>query len=78
MKLVNLKGRRIINSLINPNKILGQSIAVYLKEGGAFRFKVTGSGISDGKNFIDGYDDEHLNLRIDVDDIDFICGGKTL
>lgn len=57
---------------INPMKVLGRSIKVVLKgmanDRAAFQFKVTGCG----ENWIDGFDEERLNLRIYLDDIDFI------
>lgn len=50
---------------------LGKAIKVYLKDGGAFNYKVTECGL----HHFGGYDDEGLNISIAYDDIDFILGG---
>lgn len=50
---------------------LGKSIKVFLKDGGSFNYKVTGCS----NDYLDGYDDEGLNITIAVEDIDFIIGG---
>lgn len=55
---------------IKPYDLLGKSIMVYLKSGGRFYFKVTGCG----PYHMDGFDQERLNLRVDVTDIDYIVG----
>ena len=48
--------------------LLGKSVKVFLKEGGAFHLKVT----SAGNDYISGYDEEGLNIRVSANDIDFI------
>jgi hypothetical protein len=62
----------ILGENIEPLKILGSAIKVYLKDGGAFPFRVVGAG----KNFIVGYDDEMMDLHINLNDIDFIIEGE--
>lgn len=46
-------------------KYLGKSLAIYLFEGGRFYFKVTGCH----DHYLIGYDDEGMELKIDVNDI---------
>ena len=53
---------------MDTTKLLGKSVKVYLKLGGAFNFKVTGIGLK----FITGFDEEGMNLLIHLNDIDFI------
>lgn len=53
-----------------PTDLLGKAIKIFLKDGGAFHFKVTEAG----PDWIGGYDDEGLNLRIEAKDIEFIVG----
>lgn len=55
----------------NSCDLLGKAIQIYLKNGGAFNFKV----IEAGPDHIAGYDDEYLTLTIAIEDIDFIIGG---
>jgi len=62
---------KVINFAKRPKHYLGQAIKVFLKDGGAFNYKVTGCG----PDHFDGYDDEGLNITIMVEDIDFIIGG---
>ena len=50
---------------------LGKSVKIFLKDGGAFWFKVTEAI----PGYIKGYDDEGMNLCISVDDIDFVERG---
>lgn len=54
--------------ITDPVKLLGECVDVYLKDGGQFVFKVTECG----PNHIGGYDDERMNLHIELVDIDFI------
>lgn len=56
-----------------PTDYLGQAIKIFLKDGGAFNFKVTGVNGSDN---LTGFDDEGLNITIPVDEIDYILGGN--
>ena len=51
--------------------LLGKSLRVYLKDGGEFYFYCNEIGV----DWIAGFDDESLNLRIDINDIDYIIGG---
>ena len=57
---------------MQPSDFLGKAIKVFLKAGGSFHYKVTGCG----PNHLDGYDDEGLNITIQVNDIDYIIGGN--
>lgn len=74
--LKTVKGVKITGEMIRPNKVLGASINVYLKDRvndqAAFFFKVTGCNTFQGVKYLDGHDDECFNLRIEVEDIDFI------
>lgn len=63
----------VLGENIDPFKILGSAIKVYLKDGGAFPFRVMGAG----KDFIDGYDSELMDLHIKLNDIDFIIKGEN-
>jgi hypothetical protein len=51
-----------------PTDLMGKSLKVYLKLGGAFYFKVNGAGI----DYIVGFDDEYNHLRISLNDINFV------
>jgi hypothetical protein len=53
---------------MDTNKLLGKSVKVFLKAGGCFWFKITGSG----PNYIKGYDDTGLDLLIYLNDIEKI------
>jgi hypothetical protein len=53
-----------------PSDFIGKAVKVILKSGAAFHFKVTEAGI----NYIQGYDDESLDLRIFDCDIESILG----
>jgi hypothetical protein len=72
-----LKGVKIQGELIQPNKVLGVSVFVFLKDrandNAAFYFKITGCRTFQGAKYLDGYDDERFNLSIEVDDIEFIA-----
>lgn len=54
-----------------PIYLLGRSMRLYMKDGGAFYFYCNGAGV----DYITGFDDQGLDLRIDVGDIDYILGG---
>lgn len=56
---------------LEPVQLLSRSLRVFLKDGGKFYFKVTNCG----PDYIGGYDDEGLDLQINIVDIDFIIGG---
>lgn len=62
---------RVHYAWVDRITLLGKSIKVHLKEGGSFQYKVEECG----ENYLYGYDDEGLNITIDIDDIDFIIGG---
>ncbi len=53
-----------------PQNLLGRSVRVYMKEGGSFYFKVTGAG----EGYVTGFDDEGVNLRIEMEDIEVVLG----
>lgn len=54
-------------------ELLGKSLQIHLKSGGAFYFKCTEIGTNHkGKEWIAGYDEEGLNIRLDINDIAFI------
>lgn len=55
----------------NTLDLLGKSILIQLRDGGAFQFYCNESGI----DYIAGYDDQSLNVRIDIKDIEFIMEG---
>lgn len=59
---------------ISPTECLGDSVRVFLKlrasDKETFHFKI----MECGEGYISGYDQEGLNLRIDLEDIDFILG----
>jgi hypothetical protein len=61
---------KVVQFAKQPKHYLGQSIKVFLKLGGAFYLKVTAAG----PDYFEGYDEEGLNLHVDVNDIDFILG----
>lgn len=54
-----------------PTHFLGMLVKVFLKDRAndksAFHFKITGHG----PGYFEGYDDEQLNLRIEIEDIEF-------
>ena len=77
-----------IVTLVEPGKkprqilaenLLGTSVKVYLKgratDYEAFYFKPTAISVSDFGYFFDGYDDERINLRIALTDIDYVIKG---
>jgi hypothetical protein len=71
-KMNTLKPVKIKGDAIQPKKVLGASVNVYLKNGNEpFRFKITGCRTFDAM-YLDGHDDEMLNLSIAVNDIEFI------
>jgi hypothetical protein len=54
-------------------ELLGKSLQIHLKSGGTFYFKCTEAGINhNGNEWIAGYDEEGLNIRLDVNDIAFV------
>jgi hypothetical protein len=53
---------------INPLNVLGESIKVFLKAGAAFYFKCT----EIKEKHLIGYDQEGMNIVIELSDIDFI------
>lgn len=67
---MNINKIKYVN-YIDPVKILGKSLRVFLKYGGNFYFKVTAVG----GDFVAGYDDEGLNLYIKIEDIDYYLLG---
>jgi hypothetical protein len=58
-------------SFKKTSDLLGKSLKIYMKDGAKFYFKVT----EVGPDYIAGYDDEMMNLRIDLADIDFVMEG---
>lgn len=54
-----------------PKNLLGKALKIYMKDGGAFYFRCTGAGV----DHITGYDDTSVELRIDIEDIEYILGG---
>jgi hypothetical protein len=75
---VNDKGEAA-KRFIEPQKLLGEAFGVHLKDGGSFYFKCTGNGCVKFDNVIqsehlEGRDTEGTDLRIDLDDIDFVSG----
>lgn len=60
----------MVRGLRQLTDYLGESIRIHLKQGGAFYFKVTGAT----RTHLTGYDDEGMNLKVDIADIDFIVG----
>ena len=72
LKVLYLRGSDLQESFINPLKLLGEVVIVHLKDGGIFGFKITGCGEMKNKGYIEGFDDEHLNLTIYADDIDYL------
>jgi hypothetical protein len=60
---------------VEINKLLGKSVQIHLKSGGAFYFKITGSSVVGGNILVTGFDDEGLELTFSVDDIEYIIGG---
>jgi len=59
VKVVNYK---------EPKDLLGKAVAVYLRDGRDFYFKI----MECGPDYIGGYDDEGLNQKILLKDIDFV------
>lgn len=57
-----------VRVIYNPKELLGNSIKVFMKEGGKFYFKV----MECGGDFMNGYDEEGLDLHLKVEDIDFV------
>lgn len=64
--MINLKAVLVKD----PKNLLGKSLRIFLKEGGKFNFYCNEAG----ENYIAGFDDESLNLRIAIDDIEFVIG----
>lgn len=65
---------------VNVNTILGKSVhVVLLGVAPAFRFKITGVTIAtlsgEEQTYINGYDEESLDLSININDIKHIYGG---
>lgn len=58
----------MVKGLRHLKSYAGKAIKVYLKDGGAFHFKV----IEASDHHIGGFDDEGVDLRIEAGDIDFI------
>jgi hypothetical protein len=54
-----------------PANLLGRSLKIFLKDGGAFYFYCNEAGV----DYIAGFDDESLNLKIEINDIDYVVGG---
>lgn len=55
----------------NPEEVLGKPLKVFLRSGANFNFRA----IEAGKDCINGFDDEGLDLQINMADIDFVMGG---
>lgn len=72
MKSVKFEGNTIIERFINPLSVVGESIIVQLLDGGKFRLKVTGCKRIEKQTLLNGYDDEMLNISVDVSDVDFV------
>ena len=53
------------------NHLLGRAVKIHLKCGGSFFFKITGCKQMD-ETFLTGFDDEGLNITINIKDIDYI------
>jgi hypothetical protein len=53
---------------METTKYLGKSVKVYLKTGGSFYLKV----VSGGEDWISGYDEESINIRVSFKDIEII------
>ena len=53
---------------MDATKLLNKSVKIFMKDGRAFYFKVTGIGLK----YITGYDDEGITRMICIEDIDFI------
>lgn len=66
---------------IQPDKLLGKGFGVHLKDGGSFYFKCTGQGYTliEGfvEEFLNGFDTEGTDLKIDIEDIDMVTGVKV-
>lgn len=66
---------------VHITKLVGEGITVFMRgrasEYDAFRFKVTAAGTIAGTDFIDGYDDECLNMRIEAKDIEYVKKGRA-
>lgn len=65
-------GLREVRYCVEPMEYLGRTIKVFLKErfddNAAFNLMVTGCS----PDRLDGFDDERLNIGVDIADIDFI------
>lgn len=59
---------------VTTNFLLGKAIKIHLKDGGDFHFKVTGAG----KSYLVGYDEERMELHINISDIEYVSEGLTL
>jgi hypothetical protein len=64
----------VVKVKVTTNFLLGKAIKIYLKDGGAFHFKVTEAG----KSYLVGYDEESMELHINISDIDYVSEGLTL
>lgn len=53
---------------VQPNKMLGHSVKLVLKDGGSFNFKVTEAGL----DYIVGYDQEMNELKIHLSDVEMV------
>lgn len=52
----------------NPKELLGESVKVFMKDGGKFHFKV----MECGGDYMNGYDEEGMDLHLKIEDIDFV------
>jgi hypothetical protein len=55
----------------DPLALLGKHIYIYLKDGRQFGFKV----MACGPEWLEGLNDEQLEMAVPIEDIDFILGG---
>jgi hypothetical protein len=54
-------------------ELLGKSLQIHLKSGGAFYFKCNEMGENEnGSEWIAGHDEEGLNIRLNINDIAFV------
>lgn len=62
-------------SYINPADFINKDIKIKLEDGGLFDFKPYGLRVYKNETILDGYDDDGLDLGININDIDYIIGG---
>jgi hypothetical protein len=61
---------------MEAKQLLGKAVQIHLKDGGAFYLKVTGFKTDQlHALYINGVDDEGVELTIDFNDIETIIGG---